>query len=301
MAKAQTGETKTSAKAKPAPKAKKAPATMKSGKSAAESKPADRPTAAKSTAKAKSAATSAASKSAPAAAKPAAPQLKPSAATAKTAGSATKDADKPAAVKPVAAKSPTTKPGDKPQVAAGTRPAATAPATALVTRAPGSSPVSAGMASSAMPSIAVKPAGMARPAAPSGRQSPFAGGLRPSTGLRSGTKAPAKVMRYKDLAFKPRFAYGEMCSLAEICGAGFGTEMGYGFARFTKARIPWAIKYDEVLMVISGVLRVRTGGRVLEAGPHDSIWLPAGTELIYEAEDALVAYAVHPIGAAPGR
>ena len=115
-----------------------------------------------------------------------------------------------------------------------------------------------------------------------------------------GAKAPAKVMRYKDLAFKPRFAYGEMCSLAEVCGAGFGTEMGYGLARFTKARIPWAIKYDEVLMVISGVLRVRTGGRVLEAGPHDSIWLPAGTELVYEAEDALVAYAVHPIGATPG-
>jgi ethanolamine utilization protein EutQ len=158
---------------------------------------------------------------------------------------------------------------------------------------------------SAVPSIAVKPAAVLRPGLatlrPGAGQMPGGGqpAARPAAPMRPGVKAPARVLRYKDLAFRPRFAYGEMCSLAEICGAGFGTEMGFGIARFTKARIPWAIKYDEVLMVISGVLRVRTGGRVLEAGPHDSIWLPAGTELVYEADDALVAYAVHPLTSTP--
>ncbi len=77
-----------------------------------------------------------------------------------------------------------------------------------------------------------------------------------------------------------------------------GSELGFGFVRLTKARIPWTIKYDEVLFVIIGTLRVRTGGRTLELGPHDSIFLPAGTELVYEADDALVTYAIQPASAA---
>ena len=67
----------------------------------------------------------------------------------------------------------------------------------------------------------------------------------------------------------------------------------------TNAKIPWTITYDEILYIVSGVLRVHIGSKVLEAGPGDSIWLPAGTELIYECESCLMAYAIHPIGAAP--
>lgn len=111
----------------------------------------------------------------------------------------------------------------------------------------------------------------------------------------SETKAAARVVPFKGLPFTPRFAYGDQCQLAEVTGEKDGTPLGFGFARMTGANIPWTIHYDEVLLVLSGVLRIRTKAGVLEAGPHESIWLPAGTELIYDAEDCLMAYAVHPV------
>ena len=107
-------------------------------------------------------------------------------------------------------------------------------------------------------------------------------------------KAAPRVARFEDLEFVPRAEGGDMAQLAQVSGTADGTLLGCGFARMTKARIEWAVKYDEVLIVLDGALRVHTGGRVLEAGPRDSIWLPAGTALVYEAEEALIAYAIHP-------
>ena len=117
-------------------------------------------------------------------------------------------------------------------------------------------------------------------------------------GLKStnpGKKPKAKVVPYDKVAFKPRATYGEMCSIGQICGEAQSTELGFGFARMTNARIPWTIRYDEVLFVVSGVLKVHCNGGTLVGRPHDSIWLPAGTELVYEAEDCLMAYAIHPV------
>ena len=112
-------------------------------------------------------------------------------------------------------------------------------------------------------------------------------------------KAKPKVIRFEDVAFKPRFTYGDQAEIGNVTGAEQGAEFGYGFARMTNAKIPWTITYDEILLIVSGVLRVRIAGKVLEAGPGDSIWLPAGTELVYECESCLMAYAIHPTGAAP--
>jgi ethanolamine utilization protein EutQ len=112
-------------------------------------------------------------------------------------------------------------------------------------------------------------------------------------------KAPAKVIPYENVPFAPRFAYGEMCDIGPVVGERDGAPFGFGFARMTGAEIPWTITYDEVLLVISGVIRIRIGRKVLAAGPGDSVWLPAGTALVYEAQDCLVAYAVHPLDATP--
>lgn len=109
----------------------------------------------------------------------------------------------------------------------------------------------------------------------------------------SGPSIP-KAVRFADLAFEPRFEHGEMAQLAAVCGPEQKTELGVGFARMTNAKIDWTIRYDEVLIVLSGELKVHTKSGTLTAGPRDSIWLPRGTELTYEAEDALVAYAIHP-------
>ena len=112
-------------------------------------------------------------------------------------------------------------------------------------------------------------------------------------------KAKAQVIRFEDVPFKPRFGYGDQAQIGQVTGGDQGAQFGYGFARMTNARIPWTITYDEILYIVSGVLRVHIGSKVLEAGPGDSIWLPAGTDLVYECESCLMAYAIHPIDAAP--
>lgn len=104
----------------------------------------------------------------------------------------------------------------------------------------------------------------------------------------------ARQIGFDDLNFAPRFAYGDQADVVEVTGTGDGTVLGTGFARFTRAEIPWTVKYDEVILVLEGNLTVRTPEGNLEAGPRDSIWLPKGTELTYIAESALVFYTIHP-------
>lgn len=107
-------------------------------------------------------------------------------------------------------------------------------------------------------------------------------------------KSNLRLQRFADLKFEPRFEYGEMAEVSEIAGAKDGSELGTGFVRMKNARIPWRIQYDESLTVYEGTLRILTGGKEYDLSARDSIWLPAGTELIYEADKALIAYAIHP-------
>ena len=111
--------------------------------------------------------------------------------------------------------------------------------------------------------------------------------------MTNGKSAP-RLQRFDELAFAPRFQYGEMADVAGVCGADDGTELGVGWGRMHDARIPWTIRYDEVLTVFEGLLRVHIGEEIFELHPRDCLWLPQGTELIYEAEFALVHFAIHP-------
>ncbi len=112
--------------------------------------------------------------------------------------------------------------------------------------------------------------------------------------VMSTEKAPVRIERFDDIEYAPRFEYGEMAEVAEVCGADDGSQLGVGWVRLRNARIPWTIRYDEVLTLFEGELRLHTGGEVHELRPRDCIWLPAGTELVYEAKSALVHYAIHP-------
>lgn len=107
-------------------------------------------------------------------------------------------------------------------------------------------------------------------------------------------KSPVRVVRFEQLDFAARFEYGEMAEVAGVCGSDDGSELGTGWGRFSNAKFPWTLGYDEVLTVFEGELRVHTGGAIHQLGPRDSIWLPAGTELVYEASAALVHFAIHP-------
>ncbi|MCB1376761.1 MAG: DUF861 domain-containing protein [Alphaproteobacteria bacterium] len=108
-------------------------------------------------------------------------------------------------------------------------------------------------------------------------------------------RKPPTVVVFDQIGWVPRFAYGDECQIGETTGETHGGELGTGFARMTGAWIPWTITYDEVLTVFEGRLRIHAGGTVHDLGPKDSIWLPKGTALIYEAEQALVHYAIHPV------
>ena len=110
-------------------------------------------------------------------------------------------------------------------------------------------------------------------------------------------KAPPRLIPFEEVSFRPRAEGGDAAALAMLTGAGDGTELGAGFGRLAGARLPWTLAYDEVLLVLEGALRVSTKEGVFDLGPRDSIWLPAGTELVYEAEEALIFFAVHPASA----
>ena len=107
-------------------------------------------------------------------------------------------------------------------------------------------------------------------------------------------KSPVRIERFGELEFAPRFEYGEMAEVAGVCGSDDGSELGVGWGRLLNARIPWTIRYDEVLTIFEGELRLHTGGQVQVLQPRDCIWLPTGTKLVYEAEYALVHFAIHP-------
>ncbi|MXZ81824.1 MAG: ethanolamine utilization protein EutQ [Gammaproteobacteria bacterium] len=113
-------------------------------------------------------------------------------------------------------------------------------------------------------------------------------------------KSPIRLVRFGDIQFGPRFEHGDMARIAEVCGENDGTELGVGWARLTGARIPWTIRYDEVLTVFEGQLQLHADGRLYSLEARDSIWLPAGTELVYEADYALIHFAIHPSSWASG-
>ncbi len=58
-------------------------------------------------------------------------------------------------------------------------------------------------------------------------------------------------------------------------------------------------KYTELYVYCNmrnryGVLKLHANGEVHELKARDCIWLPKGTELIYEAESALIHFAIYP-------
>ena len=83
-------------------------------------------------------------------------------------------------------------------------------------------------------------------------------------------KAAPRLVRFADLEFAPRFEYGEMAEVVGISDSEDGTELGTGWGRMRDARIPWTIRYDEVLTVFAGLLRVHTGGETHQS--HSRGW-----------------------------
>ncbi len=108
-------------------------------------------------------------------------------------------------------------------------------------------------------------------------------------------KKPPETISFSSVGFQPRFEHGDQCQIGGVVSAENGGELGAGFARLTNANIPWTIKYDEVLCCVEGEVNVHCAGKVHALKPKDCLWLPSGTELVYEADNALVFFAIHPV------
>jgi ethanolamine utilization protein EutQ len=84
-------------------------------------------------------------------------------------------------------------------------------------------------------------------------------------------------------------------TIARLVGPDRSRTMGAGVATFDGCSIEWTVLYDEVVVVLEGLFRLRVRNRVIEAHPGDVVWLPENTPLRYEGERAVVFYVLYPV------
>jgi len=114
--------------------------------------------------------------------------------------------------------------------------------------------------------------------------------------------APVLVFHRRDIRFaEPDAGTGDegggLYALARLIGPGISDSLGAGLAQFHACSIRWTLLYDEVLVVLKGTFRLRHGKDLADtvvATAGEVIWIPAGTDVAYEGENAEVFFAVHP-------
>jgi ethanolamine utilization protein EutQ len=84
--------------------------------------------------------------------------------------------------------------------------------------------------------------------------------------------------------------------LGDVVDHSTGAAMSVGFARYRKGEAnPWTVTYDEALIVTRGAFTVQTAEGDVAARAGEVIYLPAGTELVYRAdEDTELVYVSYP-------
>jgi ethanolamine utilization protein EutQ len=91
-------------------------------------------------------------------------------------------------------------------------------------------------------------------------------------------------------------AEGRPIFIADVVDPDNGDTMSVGFARYEKgAENEWTTTYDEALIITSGRFTVRSAEGSQTAGAGEVIYLTAGTELVYQAdEDTELVYVTYP-------
>jgi ethanolamine utilization protein EutQ len=84
-------------------------------------------------------------------------------------------------------------------------------------------------------------------------------------------------------------------TIARLVGPELSRTMGVGLANFDGCSIEWTVLYDEMIVVLEGLFRLRAGKEVFEGRPGDIIWIPEKTPIVYEGEKAIVCYALYPV------
>jgi hypothetical protein len=105
-------------------------------------------------------------------------------------------------------------------------------------------------------------------------------------------------LKSTDMKFSQHFrdAGGHM-SQCRLITPEISKAVGAGIATYDGCSIEWTTKYEQVAIVLEGILRIRTGidySRVIEATVGDVIFLPKGAKIKYEGDKAKMFYAPAP-------
>ncbi|WP_454691309.1 cupin domain-containing protein [Achromobacter aloeverae] len=75
----------------------------------------------------------------------------------------------------------------------------------------------------------------------------------------------------------------------------YTNDMGAGFYRVNNApAVVAALPYDEVAICLEGRLRLTVDGKTHELGVGDFAWIPKGTAITFDGENAVAFYGVYP-------
>lgn len=103
-----------------------------------------------------------------------------------------------------------------------------------------------------------------------------------------------KLYKKSDLQFVPYGHEPGKSTLCNIITSDVSKSMGAGIATFDDTSIEWTVVYDEVIVCLRGLFRLRVGEEVFEAAPGDVIWIPENTKLAYEGDGAEVFFSLYP-------
>ncbi|MBO9403427.1 cupin domain-containing protein [Shimia sp. R9_3] len=103
-----------------------------------------------------------------------------------------------------------------------------------------------------------------------------------------------QVIRKEDIELVHRGGPPGIGRVGRTISSDLSPSMAAGIAEFDQCSIKWQVHYDEIVHVLEGTFRLQTGGKEVEAGPGDTMWIPKGTKLAYEGDKARIFYAVYP-------
>lgn len=109
------------------------------------------------------------------------------------------------------------------------------------------------------------------------------------------------VFKYSDLEFVRYLGSDDKSEdggawIARLVGRSNSNSVGGGLVRYERVTVDWDLPFDEVITVLEGQMRVRSGGRTFDLSTGSPVWFPARTPLTYEVSDrVVVSYAIYPL------
>ena len=112
---------------------------------------------------------------------------------------------------------------------------------------------------------------------------------------RDAKMSAVKHFKRREMGFEVFGGPPGKATISRLVGPDASKTMGVGLASFDGCSIEWTVLYDEMIVVLEGLFRLRAGSRVIEGQPGDVIWIPEKTPIVYEGDKAVVCYALYPV------